>query len=114
MKKLWKVWKNKNKIIEGVWNSWFPNQFVEKIAAERKAICESNVCGYFDKDGTSEEVYVKGSSGCKACGCNTKWSTNSLSKVCGLVDIGKNPLWGAVMTEQEESLFRQKTKLKNE
>lgn len=107
------VWKNRKKIWEGIWNSWFPNLYVEKIAKERSKICQSNVCGVYDKYGTFEATFIKNSSACGGCGCSERYKTRSLSSWCYLKDIGKEPLWDAVMTEKEEDEFRQKTGIEN-
>lgn len=114
MKKFCQAWKNRKKIIEGIKNFLFPNSYIERIAEERMTICESNVCGFFDKDGTSDKVYVKGSAGCMACGCKLSWKCRSLSSSCGLDGTGQVPLWTAVMNEKEEHEFRTKSKIKNE
>lgn len=84
------------------------------IAKKRSEICRSNKCGYYDKDGTAEATFIKGSPACGLCGCNEKLKTRCLSCNCALQDIGKVPLWDSVMTEKEEDDLREKTGIKNE
>lgn len=100
--------------MEGIWNSWFPNRYVERIADKRKTICESNVCGYYDPKGENEKCYVPGKPCCSGCGCNANWKQHSLSSYCYLQDIGKLSLWDTEMTEEEENKFRTKTGITNE
>ena len=114
MQKLSKAWKNRKKIWEGMWNSWFPNSYVEGIAKERLQICRSNICGFHDKDGISEAAYVKGAESCSSCGCKLSFAVRSLSKECGIVEKGLPPLWESKMSQEEEDSFREKTGIKNE
>lgn len=114
MKKLKAFWKNKWKIIDGIWNTWFPNAYIDSIADKRMKICESNICGYYDKEGRGDNCFVQGSECCLACGCKLKWKQKNLASTCGLETIGKKPLWFSVMTEQEEQEFRNKVNIKND
>ena len=114
VEKLKKIWKNKFKILEGIRYSYFPNKYIEKIAAHRAAICETNECGFYDKLGVTEKIIVKGVPGCSECGCRILYKTHVLSAVCTLKDIGKTPLWDIEMTEKEEEIFRKKTGIKND
>lgn len=114
MNRLKTIWKNKFKILEGIWNNWFPNNYVEKVAERRLKICRSNLCGYYDEYGTFEAAFVKNSESCGSCGCKLSYAVRSLSKECGLTEKGLPPLWDAEMTEKEEEIFRNKTKIKNE
>lgn len=107
------LWKNKWKIITGVLNTWFPTKYVEKIAQERLRICKSNVCGYYEPVGAGEKCVMSGKGCCGGCGCNDVYKTHSLSSHCYLKDIGKTPLWDAVMSQSEELEFRNKTGIKN-
>lgn len=108
------IWKNKHKIITGIWNSWFPSLFVKRVANRRIKICRSNQCGHYDAHGESSKCYVAYSECCDACGCKLKWATHSLSKTCGLVELGEEPLWKAEMTEKEEQEFEHKTGIVNQ
>lgn len=107
------AWKNRRKILEGIWNSIFPNSFVKKIAAERRKICESNTCGYYDSKGINNACYIKGSPCCIACGCNMKWKHHSLSSQCGLSSVEKEPLWKSIMSSEQEEKFKAKHKIKD-
>ena len=102
MSKLRKIWKEKSKILEGVVNSVFIRQEIEKVAITRQAICENNTCGYYDKEGSSENTFIKGSPGCGICGCNIRFMTHSMSSQCSLKDLGLTPLWKAELTQEEE------------
>lgn len=101
---MFKIIKNLPKIISGIKNSWFPTAYVESIAKKRSAICQSNVCGFYDKDGVMEITYLKGKSACGLCGCNERFKTRCLSCACEL----PQPLWGPEMTEKEEDAFKKK------
>lgn len=108
------VWKNKWKILEGIWNTWFPSRYIKNVAEKRSMICQANICGLYDKFGTAEATYVKGKPACGGCGCNEKYKVHSLSSHCYLKDLGLTPLWEAEMTEKEEEIFRNKTGIKND
>lgn len=114
MNRLLKVWKNKWKILEGIRYTWFPNKYVEVIAAKRLEICKTNVCGHYNAAGDKAICYVKGKGCCDLCGCNDNYKTHSLSSACSLKDHGRYPLWDAELTEEEEKKFREKTGIKNE
>jgi hypothetical protein len=101
--RLMRLWKDRNKIVEGIANIVFVNQEVEKIASERVAICKSNKCGHYDQTGSSPKAYIKGSPSCGICGCNIRALTHSLHSECSLTELGQAPLWEAVMTEEEEN-----------
>lgn len=112
--KLKTIWKNKKKIFDGVWNTWFPTKYVERIAERRLAICRSNVCGYYDPIGSDIKCIKPGSGCCSGCGCNDRYKVHSLSSYCYLKDLSLTPLWDTEMTEKEEKMFREKTGIKNE
>ena len=109
-----KIWKKHREILEGITNATFKNEHVEQIAELRKQICETNVCGHYDAEGKSEICYFPGNPCCSACGCKLSWKQRSLSDSCGLKDLGKDPLWESVMTDQDEKEFRERTGIKNE
>lgn len=100
-----KIWTNRFKIWEGIRNSIFKSDYVEKIAAHRMAICEENICGFYDKDGTSEKTVVRGKSACGQCGCESSLLIRCLSCECSLGHLGLTPLWPKEMTEEEEREF---------
>lgn len=103
-----KAWKNKGQILEGIVNKVFKNDDIEEIAAERLAICQSNLCGYYDPDGSSERAVMKGSPSCAGCGCALSLKTRCLSCVCHLHDEQQHPLWTAVLSQAEETLLRER------
>ena len=96
--KITKILKNSKKILEGLKNTIIKTYRVEKIARKRLAIC--NDCIYGMYDGQCE---VPGTGPCcGACGCSLKLKVRSLSSECGAVEIGKEPLWKAVISEEED------------
>lgn len=79
MKDVIKIWKEKDKILEGIKNRIFKNADVEYIAAERMKICAT--CSFLDKQGTS--CIVPGTEPCCGlCGCSLSLKTRALSAAC--------------------------------
>lgn len=111
--KLFLIIKNLPKIIAGVWNSWFPTYYIERIAEKRIRICEDDACGFYDQYGKSKKAFVPGVPTCGNCGCVLSFKTRSLSSECSLADIALTPLWKKEMTEKEEDAFRNKTGIDN-
>lgn len=105
---LLKVWKSKGQILEGIVNKVFKQDHIEEIALERLSICESNLCGMYDPDGSSERAAVKGQASCAGCGCVLEFKTRCLSCHCYLKDINQHPLWEAVVSPAEETLLRER------
>jgi hypothetical protein len=93
MKDVIKIWKERNKILEGIQNSIFKKADVEHIAAERIEICST--CP--DLDTTGSKCMVPGTSPCCGlCGCSLSLKTRALSAAC---DAGK---WEAILNEEEQ------------
>ncbi len=93
MKGVIKIWKEKDKILEGIANSVFKKADVEHIAAERMSICDT--CPDIDREGT--KCMVPGTSPCcGVCGCSLGLKTRALSAAC---DNGK---WLAVLSQDEQ------------
>lgn len=92
-----KIWKERNKILEGVRNSVFKKEHVEEIAAFRFSVCES--CPLIDKEGSKCAV-IGTQPCCSDCGCSLRLKTRSLSSEC------PKGLWKAVVSEQEEDLIK--------
>ncbi len=91
-----KIWKNKDKIYEGIKNSIFKQEHIEEIAAERIALCQT--CPHIDLDGIKCEV--PGTKPCCGlCGCSLALKTRSLSSDCA---DDNNIRWKAVLTEEED------------
>lgn len=80
---------------------------MELIAKERLEICRSNVCGYHDPHGTSENAVFKGVESCGACGCRLDLKTRSLESNCGLESVHRTPLWEALVTEVDAELIKE-------
>jgi len=93
-----KIWKERDKIFEGIYNNIFKKADVEHIAAERMSICET--CPDIDRAGS--KCFAPGTSPCcGVCGCSLKLKTRSLSSAC---DNGR---WLAVLNEEEEAVLDQ-------
>lgn len=112
--KISKIWNNRSKILEGVWNATFPKEYIENIAEERLSICRSNICGVYDPEGKSQKAVLPGFESCGGCGCSLKYATRALSKNCGLEELNREPLWKAILTQEQEDTFRSQTGIKNE
>lgn len=89
-------------ILEGVWNSIFIRDEIEKIANERQEICKgcplnSDYQKMFNKYKTFRPDYH-----CTSCGCNIVTKSRAMSNYC---PIGK---WMAEMTEEEENELTKK------
>lgn len=98
------LWKRRKQIIEGYFNRYlnFKNKkTIQDISNERLLICRSNICGLYDKDGTSELAYVKGAESCGGCGCMLAEKTSCLSCDCYLAEINQVPLWTFVSDPNE-------------
>ncbi len=98
------IWKNKVQILEALKNNIFKKEHVEEIAKERIAICRSNKCGYYDKDGSSPKAMSPGSESCGDCGCIllsdiTGGKTRCLSCKC------PQGLWDAILTQDESDKY---------
>jgi hypothetical protein len=96
------LWKRKSQIIEGYFNKYinfWNRRKIKKISKERIQICRKNICGFYDKDGTSEAAYVKGKESCGGCGCVLEEKTSCMSCGCYLLEINLKPLWEAVENE---------------
>jgi len=105
---LLRIWKSKGQILEGIVNKVFKREHIEEIALERLALRESNVCGMYDADGSSERAVVKGKPACAGCGCQLEFKTRCMSCYCHLQDIGQHPLWVGVISPAEEQLMMER------
>ena len=93
MKDIIKIWKEKNKILEGIKNNIFKKADVEHVAAERMEICST--CPELDNEGSKCMVPGTGPC-CSLCGCSMSLKTRALSARC---DAGN---WEAVLTQDEQ------------
>ena len=69
------IWKNKEKILEGIKNSLVKNSYVDSIAADRLKICKA-------RSNYSTNCVALVSTCCKICGCSLSFKTKSLSSSC--------------------------------
>ena len=91
-----KIWKERNKIMEGIKNNMFKKEHVEQVAIHRNAIC--NTCPYIDLSGDKCAVFGTQPC-CSSCGCSLKFKTRSLSSSC------PKGYWDAVVTQEEEDMI---------
>jgi hypothetical protein len=90
MSTLKKIWKDRNKILEGITNTIIRNEFVEDVAKHRMEVCDA--C-----DQKGNKCLVTGTAPCcNECGCSLTFKTRSLSSDCPL------DKWKALMSEEEE------------
>lgn len=96
--------KNISEVYEGVKNSMFKREYVEKIADHRWNICKE--CEHLDTKGN--ECAAPGTQPCCAdCGCSLAFKTRALSSSC---PKGK---WEELMTAKEEDILHEQL-VKNE
>lgn len=85
-----KIWENKSQILEGITNTIMKDEFVEKVAKNRRLICD-------ECSNKGKKCAVKGTAPCcNLCGCSLTFKSRSLSSDC---PDGK---WDAILTEEEE------------
>ena len=93
MGKLGKIWKNRKQIMEGIKNSIIRDAFVEKVADERRKICD----GCIRKDDEGSSCVVPGTQPCcNLCGCSLGVKMRALSAEC------PDLRWHAVISEEDE------------
>jgi len=93
-----RIWKERNKILEGIKNRVFKKADVEHIAAERMKICDT--CSFIDKTGNTCVVPMTEPC-CSLCGCSLGLKTRALSASCD------NKYWEAVLTPEEQEAMDQ-------
>ena len=103
MNSIFKIWKNRGQILQGISNSIFKKEDVEEIAKQRYKICAD--CDLHILHG--EGCTIPGTHPCcneklGGCGCSLYLKTRALSSEC---PQGK---WGAELTEEEEDLLNEK------
>lgn len=95
MKSIIQIYKERNKIIEGLKNKVFKKDHVEQIYNERMEVC--NQCTSLDV--TGENCAVPGTNPCcSECGCSLSLKGRSLASECPLKK------WLAVLTDVENLL----------
>ena len=93
IKKLKNVFKNADKIAEGVMNRVFKKEHIEVMAEARMEIC--NECELLDTKG--DACFAPGTQPCCSdCGCSLSFKTRSPSSAC------PKEKWRAVLTEEQE------------
>lgn len=111
LKEVFKLaWENRQVIAEGLYNTYLSHdKAIKEEAARRKYICETNgVCGGYDPEGKPETSAVPGQPACRYCHCNIIFKSACMSCHCSLKDQGKEPLWDAIMTPEQEREIGQK------
>lgn len=90
MSTLKKIWKDRNKILEGITNAIIRDEFVEDVAKHRMEVCDA--CEY-----KGDKCLVPGTGPCcNDCGCSLSFKTRSLSSDC------PKDKWKALVSEEEE------------
>jgi hypothetical protein len=101
-KKLREFWKSRARIFEGLGNTIFKKEHIEKIAADRMKICMD--CSRLDLEGP--RCMIPGTQPCcSECGCKLSLKTRSLSSECPHPD---GPKWKAVLKQEEEDILYKK------
>lgn len=100
---IFKIWKTKGQILEGITNSIFKREDVEAVAEYRMFVCKN--CKLYDE--TGEGCMVPSTQPCcnellGGCGCSLSLKTRALSSSCPLKK------WKAELTEEEEDLLNEK------
>lgn len=82
------AWKSRAQIANGFYNTYLSHKpEVDAEADRRRAICESNVCGYYDKEGKPETSSVPGKPACSVCHCNISLKSACVFCWCALLDL---------------------------
>tara|TARA_R110000796_G_scaffold37734_2_gene95467 strand:- start:5500 stop:5826 length:327 start_codon:yes stop_codon:yes gene_type:complete len=90
------IFKNGDKILEGITNKVFKKEHVEAIAAERFKVCIG--CSLFDAFG--DNCLVPGTQPCCSdCGCSLALKVRSLASEC------PKQYWDAVVSEEQEEII---------
>jgi hypothetical protein len=105
MKGVIKIWKEKNKILEGIRNNIFKKADVEHVAAERMEVCLT--CPHIDNEG-SKCMILGTKPCCGLCGCSLSLKTRSLSSYCD------DKRWDAVLSEEEQELVDRQISLEDD
>ena len=92
-KGLHEVWEARKRIFDGIKNSIFKKDDVEKIALSRLAICEK--CDTIDRIG-KKCILPESQPCCGDCGCKLAWKVRCLAEECPLNK------WEAILSEEEE------------
>jgi len=100
-KKYLSVFKNADKIVEGIKNNIFKKEHIEAVATDRFQICIK--CSLFDAAG--DHCIASGTQPCCSdCGCSLAFKVRSLSTSC------PKGFWDAVVSEELEEKINQQIK----
>ena len=100
-KKYLSVFKNADKIVEGIKNNIFKKEHIEAVATDRFQICIK--CSLFDA--TGDHCIAPGTQPCCSdCGCSLAFKVRSLSSSC------PKGFWDALATEELEEKINQQIK----
>jgi len=103
IEKLKLAWEKREQIADGLYHTYISHKpEIDQEIARRKAICESNVCGYYDKEGKPENAVITGKPSCSICKCNKDLKAACKWCYCALRDIDKEPLWEEMMTKEQD------------
>ena len=92
------IFKNADKIAEGIKNTMFKKEHIEAVATDRFQLCIK--CSLFDAKGDS--CLAPGSQPCCSdCGCSLAFKVRSLSSEC------PKGYWDALTTEDQEDIINQ-------
>jgi len=81
------AWKNRAQIADGFYHAWIVHKpEIDAEAARRKAICESNVCGWYDPTGKPETSSIPGHPTCSLCHCQIAAKVACTFCYCALLD----------------------------
>lgn len=84
IQKIWynrkNLWKAKSEIVRG-WYYYLLGKN-QAMVEKRLNICQSNVCGYFDRFGASDESFLKGFQTCADCGCPLRQKVSDPKSSC--------------------------------
>jgi hypothetical protein len=96
------IWQNRKNIWYGIYYKYINRTDHSKTIAEaRMKIC--NACPHIDH--TGHQCLVPATQPCCGkCGCSLALKVFSLSSGCG---DDNNPRWEAIMTEEEEDVYRE-------
>lgn len=102
---IFKIWKHKGQILEGITNSIFKREDVEHVAEYRMFVCKNCPSKCYDE--TGKGCMMPGSQPCcdernGGCGCSLALKTRALSSEC------PNKHWKAELTEEEETKLNEK------
>lgn len=104
------AWEKRGEITNGFYHTWVKHKpEIDAEAARRKTICESNLCGFYDKEGKPETSHIPGTPTCSSCHCNIDAKVHCTYCYCALRDVeGRTELWSEMMTKEQDDLIQAK------